>query len=93
MEVARLVGMEIRDYESNGQRRRYCGLHLVYVEGSVGAVIGSKVESVSCPRGVDPDRLEIGNLYALDYELYEIRGQKMARLVDLEPVEEDGVKK
>jgi len=45
------------------------------------------VEAVSCPRNVDPDRLEVGHLYQLDYELYTMKGQKMARLKDLEPVE------
>jgi len=87
MEVARLVGMELREYEKDGQQRRYCGLHLVYVEGSVSDVIGSKVEAVSCPRDVDPETLEVGHLYELQYELYTIKGQKMARLRDLQPVE------
>lgn len=86
-EVARLVGMEFRNYEKDGQKRQYCGLHLVYAEGSDEQVIGSKVESVSCPRGVDPNRLEVGQLYELGYELYSIKGQKMARLKSLDPVE------
>ncbi len=63
MEVARLVGMELREYEKDGQKRRYCGLHLMYVEGSVDDVMGSKVEVVSCPRNVDPNKLEVGHLY------------------------------
>ncbi len=87
MEVARLVGMEVRDYEKDGQKRRYCGLHLEYVADSVKDVKGSKVEVVSCPRDVDPKLLEVGHLYQLHYELYTIKGQKMARLKDLEPVE------
>ncbi len=86
-QVARLVGMELRDYVKDGQKRRYCGLHLMYVEGSVSDVVGSKVEVVSCPRDVDPNELEVGYLYELQYELYTIKGQKMARLKDLEPVE------
>ncbi len=87
MEVARLVGMELRDYEKDGKQRQYCGLHLMYVEGSVRDVVGSKVEVVTCPRDVDPKLLEVGHLYELNYELYTIKGQKMARLTDLEPVE------
>lgn len=87
MEVARLVGMELREYEKDGQKRRYCGLHLVYVEDSVEEVMGSKVEAVSCPRDVDPNKLEVGSLYELQYELYSIKGQKMARLKNLQPVE------
>lgn len=86
-EVARLVGMELRNYVKDGQKRQYCGLHLVYVEDSVDSVMGSKVEAVSCPRGVDPNRLEVGHLYELQYELFSMKGQKMARLKGLEPVE------
>ncbi len=87
MEVARLVGLEIRDYEKDGQKRRYCGLHLVHVEDPSGDVIGSRVEVVSCPRGVDPNRLEIGHLYDLQYDLFNMKGQKLARLKGLDPVE------
>jgi len=87
MEVARLVGIELRRYEKDGQKRQYCGLHLMYVEGSSEEVLGSKVEVVSCPRDVDPNKLEVGHLYELQYELYTIKGQKMARLKNLDPVE------
>lgn len=87
VEVARLVGMVLRDYEKDGQKRQFCELHLVHVEDSVSEVMGSKVEAVSCPRGVNPNRLEIGNLYQLDYEHYSFKGQKMARLINLLPVE------
>ena len=52
-EVARLVGMEEREYEKDGQKRVYCGLHLVHVEDSVEDVLGSKVEVVSCPQKLD----------------------------------------
>lgn len=88
VEVARLVGMELRSYEKDGQKKQYCGLQLVYVEDSVSEVIGSKVEAVSCPRGVNPDNLVIGSLYQLDYELFTIKGEKRARLSDLLLVEE-----
>jgi len=87
MEVARLVGMELRKYEKDGHERQYCGLHLMYVEGSCKDVLGSKVEVTSCPRDVDPNKLEVGHLYDLQYELYTIKGQKMARLKALDPVE------
>ena len=87
-EVARLVGMERRSYEKDGQNRQYCGLHLMYVENSVEGVRGSKVEVLSCPREVDPNRLKVGALYALDYSLYQTRSGKMARLAGLELVEE-----
>ena len=87
-EVARLVGMERRNYEKDGQPRQYCGLHLMYVENSVKGVTGSKVECLSCPREVDPNRLKVGALYDLKYSLFSMGKGKMARLSDLELVEE-----
>lgn len=86
-DIARLVGMELRDYVKDGRKKQFCGLHLVYVEGSFEEVIGSRVEETSCPRGIDPDTLEVGQLYKLGYEIYTIKGQKMARLKTLDPVE------
>lgn len=87
-EVARLVGMEIRKYtDKDGQDRQFCGLHLVYVEGTHEEVVGSRVEETSCPRGVDPNKLKIGQLYELGYEHYRMKGQLCARLKTLEPVE------
>lgn len=87
-EVARLVGMERRSYEKDGQRRQFCGLHLMYVEGSTEGVKGSKVECLSCPQRVDPDRLKVGALYELQYSMYNTKAGKMARLSGLELVEE-----
>lgn len=87
-EVARLVGMEQRSYEKDGQNRRYCGLHLMYLEDSVEGVRGSKVECLSCPQRVDPNRLKIGSLYALEYSIFNTKGGKMARLTGLDPVDE-----
>ena len=87
-EVARLVGMERRSYEKDGQPRTYCGLHLMYVENSVEGVRGSKVECLSCPREVDPNRLKVGALYDLQYSFFNTARGKMARLSGLELVEE-----
>lgn len=87
-EVAKLVGMERRSYEKDGQTRQYCGLHLMYLENSVDGVEGSKVESVSCPREVDPNRLKVGAMYELQYSFYNSRNGKMARLSGLDPVDE-----
>ena len=86
-EVARLVGMERRSYEKDGQHRQFCGLHLVYVEGSTEGVTGSKVECLSCPQRVDPNRLKVGALYELQYSMFNTRAGKMARLSGLELVE------
>ena len=86
--VSRLVGMERMIYEKDGQRRQYCGLHLMYVENSVEGVKGSKVESLSCPREIDPNRLKVGALYELQYSFYNSRSGKMARLSGLDLVEE-----
>lgn len=87
MEVARLVGIALREYEKDGQKKQYCGLHLVYVEGSDSEVLGSKVEVASCPKDVDPNKLEVGHLYQLQYELRNTKNGKMAYLRALEPVE------
>ena len=51
------------------------------------------VESVSCPRELNPGLLQVGSLYQLDYEMYNTRNGKAARLVNLLPVEEPGAKK
>ena len=99
-EVARLVGMEQRSYEKDGKQREYCGLHLMYVENSVEGVRGSKVENsvegvrgskvevLSCPQRVDPRHLKVGALYELGYSFFQTRQGKMARLSDLQVVEE-----
>lgn len=87
-EVARLVGMERRQYQKDGQTRQFCGLHLMYVENSVEGVTGSKVECLSCPQRVDPNRLKVGALYELQYSMYSTRNGKMARLSGLDLVEE-----
>lgn len=87
-EVAKLVGMEVRDYtDQDGKQRQFCGLHLVHVEDTVRSVKGSKVESVSCPRDIDPRTLELGTMYEMKYEIYDTKNGKAARLVDLLPVE------
>lgn len=92
-EVARLVGMEQREYMGqDGRQRQFCGLHLLYVEGTAKDVKGSKVESLSCPRELDPGSLKIGTLYELVYELYNTKNGKAARLVDLVSVDEPSVK-
>lgn len=87
-EVAKLVGLEMRDYTGkDGRQRQFCGLHLVHVEDTVRGVKGCKVESVSCPREIDPRTLELGTTYAMEYETYDTRNGKAARLVELSPVE------
>ena len=86
--VAKLVGKEVREYRGqDGNQHIYCGLHLVHLEDSVRSVKGCKVEVVSCPREVDPKSLAVGTTYQLDYELYDTRNGKAARLVDLLEVE------
>ena len=86
--VAKLVGMERREYTGqDGKRRQFCGLHLVHLEGSSRDVEGSKVEMVSCPRAIDPDKLVLGMAYQLDYEIYDTKNGKAARLVDMLEVE------
>ena len=84
--VARLVGMELRQYKKDGEQRQYCGLHFEYLPDSIRDVMGSKVEVISCPREVDPNKLEVGTLYEMEIETYQMKGQMMARLVGFTPV-------
>ena len=87
-EVVRLVGIEERSYKGqDGKQRQYCGLHLVHLEESVSGVSGCKVEVLSCPRNVDSKRLVLGSLYQLEYEHYDTKNGKMARVVGLLLVE------
>ena len=87
-EVAKLVGKEVREFRGqDGRQRIYCGLHLVHLEDTVRGVKGSKVEAVSCPREVDPKSLEVGKTYQLDYETYDTKDGKKARLVGFLEVE------
>ena len=86
-EVARLVGMELREYEKDGKKREICNLHLVYEEGVFRNISGSRVEEVRCPREVEPRRLKLGQLYELVYDKYTFQGQRQERLCGLEPVE------
>lgn len=89
MEVARLVGLEQREYYGrDGSLKRYVGLHFCYLEDSSAGVIGSKVEVVSCPRDVSSGSLKIGTLYELEYQLFNTRNGKAARLVGLTAVSE-----
>lgn len=86
--VVKLVGMEVREYKGqDGKQHTFCGLHLVHLEDSVRGVKGSKVESVSCPRDIDPEGLIIGMTYQLEYEVYDTKNGKAARLVDMLEVE------
>lgn len=66
-EVAKLVGMEVRQYTGNdGRQRQFCGLHLIHVENTVRSVKGCNVEAVSCPCEIDPSMLELGTTYQMD---------------------------
>ncbi len=86
-EVAKLVGKEVREYEKDGERKRFVGLHLCHLEGTAEGVEGCKVEAVSCPRDVDERLLEVGVTYELVYTMFDTRNGKMARLVDLKVVD------
>ncbi len=66
-EVARLVGVESREYMKDGEKRVAVDLHFCHVEGTVEGVVGSAVEILGCPRGVEPGLLEVGKTYELIY--------------------------
>ena len=87
-DVARLVGMEVREYEKDGQKKQFCGLHLVHLEDTGDKdMLGSRVQELSCPRNVNPNTLVVGHLYELQYEHFKMKGQLMARVSGLDPVE------
>ena len=89
MEVAMLLGLEVREYVGrDGRLKRYVGLHLCHLDGATWGVIGSKVEVVTCPRNVSVERLEVGRLYELEYEMYDTRNGQSIRLADLVLVED-----
>ena len=88
MPVARLLGVEVREYEKDGKQKVFANLHLSHVEGTVKGVKGCKCENCPCPRDVEVKSLVLGQLYELVYEIYEMKGQTMARLQDLIPVDE-----
>lgn len=85
--VVTLVGIELRDYVKDGRQCRFCGLHVVHLEGSSRQVQGCKVESFTCPHEVDPISLKVGDMYQLVYEIYSTSKGNGARLVNLLPVE------
>ncbi len=66
-EVAKLVGVESREYMKDGEKRVAVDLHFCHVEGTVEGVVGSAVEILGCPRGVEPGLLEVGKTYELLY--------------------------
>lgn len=86
-DVYQLVGKEQRQYIKDGQQRFYCGLHLVSASGGIEGVEGSSVEKISCPREVDPARLQIGQWYQLQYSHYRTASGMAARVSGLTPVE------
>lgn len=66
-EVAKLVGIETREYEKDGEKRVAVDLHLCHVEGTVEGVDGCAVEVLGCPRSVKWQQLQIGKSYELIY--------------------------
>lgn len=92
-EVAKLVGMECRDYTGrDGKERHYCGLHLCHVAGTVDGVEGCMVETISCPPKVE-ELLELGKTYELVYGTFRAKNEygreiREQRLVDLKEVDD-----
>jgi len=89
-EVVRLLGVEKRSYtdKDSGQPRTFCGLHVVYelVEQEIFA--GKRVDSFSCPHNVNPDNLEVGKCYELEWAHFKTRTGTGARIDGLNPVDE-----
>lgn len=73
--VAKLVGIESRDYKKDGEQKHFCNLHFCHLEGTQVEVNGCKVEALRCPRGVDEKKLKIGQTYELIYRSYHTKDQ------------------
>lgn len=88
-EVVQLVGIEARDYKDRqtGEARRFCALHAVHVPDTQRGVQGSKVEVIRKPRDVDERQLKIGNLYELQYSMFERGNDRIAYVSGLIPVD------
>ena len=89
MDVVRLMGYEERYYSdrNTGEQKYYCALHVVYAEEGDGSDerpwVGCKVEELSCPKGVNPHSLQVGAMYTLNYQMFNTRNGKMARVSGL----------
>ena len=88
MNLVELRGIEKRSYEKDGQQRQFVGLHVSWQDwdGKEDSFIGERCENFSCPRGVDANSLQVGELYEVKYEIYQTKTGKGARVCDLVPV-------
>ncbi len=73
--VAKLVGIEARDYMKDGEQRHFCNLHFCHLEGTEVEVKGCKVQALRCPREVDDRKLKLGQTYELIYRTYHTKDQ------------------
>ena len=86
-------------YDKNGELRRWKELHVIYTgtpnddenefdpDAPGEFMVGDQVGILACPRGVNFERLEIGNFYQLEYELRPGRDGTRAYLVNIKPYE------
>ena len=88
-DVYQLVGKESRSYIKDGVQKFYNGLHLVSMAGGFEGVDGSSVQTISCPRSVDPARLKIGEWYEIKYSHFRTAKGLVASVSDLVPYEGD----
>lgn len=89
--VVRLVGVEARDYtdKATGELKHYAGLHVVH-EGEEEGMRGVRVETLTCPKNVKDNLLEIGQFYGLIYKMQRTAKGTFARLADMVATDQHG---
>lgn len=85
-EIVKLVGIEQVEWtdKSTGEAKGFAKLHVMYEQGG-SITAGKKVAVISPPKGFDETSLRIGSLYELQYELFDGKYGKGAKLVGIVP--------
>lgn len=87
MDVVRVMGKEGREWvdKSTGELKSYCGFHVVYELTDDDSVEGKKCESISCPKGVKPADIKIGETYEIKWVHFSTKTGTGARISGLVP--------
>lgn len=91
MNVVELRGIERRSYVGkDGGQKEFCGLHVCWQDwdGKEDTFLGEKCENFSCPREANPDTLRIGELYEVQFSVFQTKNGLGARVSNLVPFSE-----
>jgi len=85
MSKALVVGKEQRSYadKTTGELKQYRAMHVVWQDKKKDGLTGSMVETVSVPRELDFDSVQVNTIYRLHYGSI---GGRYARLEEIELV-------